>query len=73
MTANVRTQRSVVDQVAQRGYDHIQRLEKLARERAQKPKRSCSLEGCSVVLSMYNDTDFCAQHQRGNILIPKFL
>ena len=74
MTApGVKTQRSVVDSVAQRGYDHIMRLEKRAKLLKEQPVRFCSLEDCNVKLSKYNDTDFCAQHQKGNIQVPKFL
>jgi hypothetical protein len=73
MSVGVRTQRSVVDKLAQRGYDHIQRLEKKRKELSEKPKRNCSLDECNVVLSRYNDTDFCAQHQSGNLIIPKHL
>ena len=43
MSVGVRTQRSVVDKLAQRGYDHIQRLEKKRKELSEKPKRNCSL------------------------------
>lgn len=69
----VRVQRSVVDLVAQRGYDRVGSLEKKKRLIKQRPLRICSLDSCSTKLSMYNDTDFCAKHQRGNIPLPKHL
>lgn len=71
--SGVRVQRSVVDVVAQRGYDRIQYLDKRRKELAKKPVRHCGHEDCNVKLSKYNDTDFCAQHQSGNISLPKFL
>ena len=69
----VKSQRSVVDTVAQRGYDRIIRLEKRCKEIKEKPLRRCSSEECNTILSKYNDTEFCAQHQSGNIVVPKFL
>jgi hypothetical protein len=42
MSVGVRTQRSVVDKLAQRGYDHIQRLEKKRKELSEKPNDSNS-------------------------------
>ena len=69
----VRTQRSVVDTIAQRGYDRIHSLEKRRRLLELKKNRTCSLDHCNVKLSMYNDTEFCASHQRGNIDLPKSL
>jgi hypothetical protein len=69
----VRSQRSVVNTVAQRGYDRIITLEKRCKELKEKETRHCSNDECTTILSKYNDTDFCAQHQRGNIPVPKFL
>lgn len=74
MTApGVKAQRSVVNTVAQRGYDRIITLEKRCKQLKEMPVRHCSLDDCNVKLSKYNDTDFCSQHQRGNIPVPKFL
>lgn len=72
-SSGVRTQRSVVDTVAQRGYDRIVYLEKKRQLLKDKPVKHCSHTDCKVRLSRYNDTDYCAQHQSGNISIPKFL
>lgn len=69
----IRSQRSIVNTVAQRGYDRILFLEKRCKEIKQRPVRRCTNEDCSTILSKYNDTDFCAQHQRGNVPAPKFL
>ena len=73
MTIEVRTQRSVVDLIAQRGYDKIHTLEKRRKMFESMKNRICSSEDCNIKLSMYNDTDFCAQHQRGNIPVSNFL
>jgi hypothetical protein len=73
MNPGVRTQRSVVDRIAQRGFDHIQRVDKKRKEINSRPKRVCSTEDCSVILSKYNDTDFCALHERENALLNKFI
>lgn len=72
-SSGVRTQRSVVDIVAQRGYDKVHTLEKRRAFLESKKNRTCSFEDCKVKLSMYNDTHFCALHQRGNVDVPKFL
>lgn len=74
MTApGIRTHRSVVDIVAQRGYDKVHSLEKRRQLLEQNKNRVCALDSCSTKLSMYNDTNFCAIHQRGNIPLPKHL
>lgn len=73
MTAGVRRQINIVDHIAQRGYDHINKLEKRRKLFEQNKNRICSLESCDTKLSMYNDTDFCAIHQRGNLPLPKDL
>lgn len=69
----VRTHRSVVDIVAQRGYDKVHSLEKRRKLLQANKNRICSLKNCGTKLSMYNDTEFCAIHQRGNIPLPKNL
>lgn len=69
----IRTQRSVVDVIAQRGYDRIHTLEKRRLLLQARKNRTCSFDDCKVKLSMYNDTDFCCSHQRGNVEVPKFL
>ena len=68
-----RTSRSVVDVVAQRGYDHIQRLEKRRKEIDSRPMRRCALDDCTTVLSRYNETGYCAKHERDHAPIAKFL
>jgi hypothetical protein len=72
-SAGVRTQRSVVDTIAQRGYDHLYRMEKRRQQINQMPTRQCSHEECTTILSRYNDTDWCSLHQTGNVVLNKFL
>jgi len=69
----VKTQRSVVDTIAQRGYDHLFRTEKRRQQIAQVPTRQCADEQCTTKLSKYNDTDWCSLHQTGNVILTKFL
>lgn len=72
-SVGARTQRSVVDTIAQRGYDKVHSLEKRRKLLQLRKNRTCSLKDCKVKLSIYNDTDFCSSHQRGNVDPPKFL
>lgn len=68
----VRMQRNIVNNLAQRGYDNVHRLDKKCNDLKSKPASICSHDSCSVKLSMYNDTDFCSQHQKENIPLSKF-
>jgi hypothetical protein len=68
-----RNSRSVVDTIAQRGYDNINRLDKKFKDLKSKPQRFCSHESCSLRLSIYNDTEFCYNHQKENIPLRSFL
>lgn len=67
------TQRGIVNIESLRGYDQLNKIEKKRKLLAQKPVRYCSLDSCKAKLSKYNDTDFCALHQRGNVPLDKFL
>lgn len=69
----VRAQRNVVDTIAQRGYDNLHKLDKKFKDLKSKPLRTCFHDSCPVKLSIYNETDFCYQHQRTNIPLGKFL
>jgi hypothetical protein len=70
---STRTSRSVVNVIAQRGYDHIQRLDKKRKEINSKPMRFCALDHCAVILSRYNETDYCALHERDKAPVSKFI
>jgi hypothetical protein len=62
---------SVVDIQALRGYDRIKSIPSKMKKLQAKAGRTCSHSECCIKLSVYNETDFCAKHERFNFNTSK--
>lgn len=61
-----RTNRSVVDLVSQKAYPSDKITKAVYKKLQTHTKKVCSHSDCSVKLSFYNETNYCAIHERTN-------